>query len=121
MEMSASRIVAGDRHLVTSTVSTEVVRLIGNGCRDAAASEVPISSGWHEPQRSYTNTGLTLAVLLHCWDEQTFVPTSAATQLDPELPFGLQRRKAKRTCPQELVLLSVYPIIGQESRIASRS
>ena len=35
------------------------------------------------PGRSAPGTGLTLAVLPHCWDEPTFTPTSALLQSDP--------------------------------------
>jgi hypothetical protein len=30
-------------------------------------------------------TGLTLAGLLHCWNERAFAPTSATTQFDSEV------------------------------------
>jgi hypothetical protein len=61
MEMSANRLAAGDWYFVTSKLLTEV---IGNGGRDAAVSEVPISAGlrvgqWREPEMSHYGTGLT--------------------------------------------------------------
>jgi hypothetical protein len=61
MEMSANRLVPGDWHVVTSKVSTEVIRLVGNGGRDTAVSEVLISAGlgggrWSEPGRSSHGT-----------------------------------------------------------------
>jgi hypothetical protein len=56
MEMSANRLVPGDWHFVISGLSTEVIRLVGSGGRDAAVSEVSISVGlgggrWSEPGR----------------------------------------------------------------------
>jgi hypothetical protein len=68
MEMSANRLVPGDWHIVISGLSTEVIRLIGNGSRDVVVREVSILAGlgdgrWREPGRAPPGTGLTLAVL----------------------------------------------------------
>jgi hypothetical protein len=57
MEMSANRLSFGDWHIVTSGLPTGVIRLIGNGGRDAVVREVSISAGlgggrWRESGRS---------------------------------------------------------------------
>jgi hypothetical protein len=39
-------------------------------------------------RRSPPGTGLTLAVLLHCWDKRTFARTSATTPFDPLRTFA---------------------------------
>jgi hypothetical protein len=85
--MSANRLSFGDWHIVISKLSAEVIRLIGNGGRDVVVREVPISAGlgggrWRESAMSHLGTRLTLAVLPHCWDERTFAPTTATTQVD---------------------------------------
>ena len=42
----------------------------------------------------HNGTGLTLAVLSHCWDERTFAPTSATTQFDPDVWTGRASQEA---------------------------
>ncbi len=51
MEIPANRPVAGDWHFVTGKLWTEVIRLIGNGGKDLAVSEVPKSAGLGGGQR----------------------------------------------------------------------
>jgi hypothetical protein len=43
-------------------------------------------------EKSPLGTGLTLDVLPQRWDERTFAPTSATTQIDPVQTFGANVR-----------------------------
>lgn len=81
MEMSANRLLPGDWHNVTSGLSTEVIRLIGNGSRDVIVREVSKLAGlgdgrWREPGRSLlAHLGSTPDVCLK-QEYRTFIPSA---------------------------------------------
>jgi hypothetical protein len=58
--MSANRLSFGDWHIVTSGLSTEVIRLIDNGGRDVVVREVSILGGW-EVADGVSREGLLMA------------------------------------------------------------
>jgi hypothetical protein len=59
-----------------------------SSCSLGSVAEGSVFKSRHCAGWSASGTGLTLAVLPHCWDERTFAPTSATTQFDPNVWTG---------------------------------